>query len=403
MAEFKYKAFISYSHRDEKWADWLHKGLETFKPPKQIVGQDTPAGKVPARLAPVFRDREELPTATDLGALLNQALEDSGAQIVICSPAAAASHWVNEEILAYKRLGRAHRIFCLIVDGEPYASGMPGREAEECFPEALRFQLDPDGELSDKPTEPIAADVRPGKDGKLNAKLKLVAGLLQVSFDALKQREQQRRQRRLVAIASGATLGMVIAIGLATAALIARAEAERQKERAEAEAETARQTTNFMVDLFKVSDPGEARGNSITAREILDQGAARIEDELDDQPAIQATLMDTMGSVYKGLGLYPEARSLAEAALDTRRSLYGDRHRQVAESKAKLADVMSYQADYDEALEILQQALDAQRELLGDRHPEVATSLILMANVLSIQADYKGSEQLLREALSIQE
>ena len=73
---------------------------------------------------------------------------------------------MNEEILAFKRLGREDRIFCLIVGGEPNATDMPGREEEECFPPALRYRLGPDGALSTTRTEPIAADARAGKDGR---------------------------------------------------------------------------------------------------------------------------------------------------------------------------------------------------------------------------------------------
>ena len=115
---------------------------------------------------------------------------------------------------------------------------------------------------------------------------------------------------------------MAITSTLAAAAWLARNEAERQRVRAEAEAETARQTTRFMVDLFKVSDPSEALGNTITAREILDKGADRIETELADQPAIQATLMDTMGTVYTSLGLYdPAARLVREAVAQRQRAV----------------------------------------------------------------------------------
>ncbi len=156
----KYRAFLSYSHRDEKWATWLHKSLETYRPPKKLVGQVTARGPIPRRLAPIFRDREELSSATDLGEVISAALKDSACQIVICSPHAARSRWVNEEILAFKRLGREDRIFCLIVGGEPNASDIPDRINEECFPPALRFRLGPDGELSPLRTEPIAADAR---------------------------------------------------------------------------------------------------------------------------------------------------------------------------------------------------------------------------------------------------
>ena len=96
MSDFKYKAFISYSHADNKSADWLHRSLESYRPPKHLVGKETPHGVVPARMAPVFRDRDELSTATDLGAVLNEALAQSACQLVICSPSAAKSHWVNE-------------------------------------------------------------------------------------------------------------------------------------------------------------------------------------------------------------------------------------------------------------------------------------------------------------------
>ena len=86
---------------------------------------DRHSGPCLPRFTPVFRDREELATATDLGATLIAALEQSACQVVICSPKAAKSRWVNEEILAFKRLGRAHRIFALIVAGEPGASANP--------------------------------------------------------------------------------------------------------------------------------------------------------------------------------------------------------------------------------------------------------------------------------------
>jgi hypothetical protein len=265
----------------------------------------------------VFRDREELSSSHSLGTELTQALEDSACQIVICSPNAANSHWTNEEILTYKRLGREDRIFCLIVDDEP------GTDAE-CFPPAVRFHVGADGVLSDQPAEPIAADARPHGDGKQNAKLKLFSGMLGVGFDALKQREHQRRQRRMYIITAAAIAGMVVTSGLATMAVLARNEAQIQKQQAEIDAETARQTTDFLVGLFAVSDPNEALGNSITAREIMDKGAERIEIELVTQPVIQATLMETMGTVYKSLALYPPAASLLQSALAKRRELYGD-------------------------------------------------------------------------------
>jgi hypothetical protein len=87
--EFRYSAFISYSHADEKHAAWLHRALESYRVPRRLVGATTDAGTVPERLPKVFRDRDELPSATNLGDKLTAALTGSAAQIVICSPGIA--------------------------------------------------------------------------------------------------------------------------------------------------------------------------------------------------------------------------------------------------------------------------------------------------------------------------
>jgi len=131
---FRYRAFISYSHADEAWRSGFT-GARNVSGPEAPGRRETEFGPVPERLAPVFRDRDELPSATNLGEILTLALQQSANQIVICSPAAARSRWVNEEILTYKRLGREHRVFCLIVEGEP---GDPSRE---CFPNALIYKM----------------------------------------------------------------------------------------------------------------------------------------------------------------------------------------------------------------------------------------------------------------------
>jgi len=399
--KYKYRAFISYSHSDEKWAAWLHKSLETYKVPKNIVGRETRMGEIPARLMPVFRDRDELPSATNLGELLTESLRASATQIVICSPAAAKSRWVNEEIITFKRLGRSDRIFCLIVDGEPWASNTRGQEDRECFPQALRFELGDDKELSDVQAEPIAADARIEGDGKTNARLKLISGMLGVGFDALKQREASRRHRRMLVFSTASLIGMAITSGLAITAYLARIEAEEQRNRAQIEAETARQTTQFMVGLFEVSDPSESLGNTITAREILDKGAARIEGELADQPEIQATLMDTMGTVYKSLGLYEPAVSLVGQALEKRVELFGRKHSEVLSSLHHLGEVQTLTADYENAEKNLREALQTRRELFGDASTEVADTLSDLAAVLTRQGQFADAEAPIRESLAI--
>lgn len=208
---FKYWAFISYSHADEEWAKWLHKSIETYRVPRKLVGRETPQGEVPKRLFPVFRDREELPGASDLGGKLQDALRTSRSLIVICSPKSAVSKWVNEEVKTYKSLGNSQRLFCLITDGEPNAA--PDSGMLEAFPQAVRFQVTADGQVTEQFAEPIAADARPGKDGKSRALLKLLSGVMGVGYDELRQREKQRqRRRRLREMAVGVLAALLVAV-----------------------------------------------------------------------------------------------------------------------------------------------------------------------------------------------
>ena len=171
---FKYWAFLSY-HRDRKCGDWLHRALETYRVPKRIVGQSTRDGRRPRKLFPIFRDREELAVSADLGTHVNEALTQS--LIVVCSPNAVKSVSVNAEVKFFKKLGREDRVLALILAGEPNASdGKLGFAAEEeCFPEALRYRVGPEGQLLPIRAEPVAGDARENKDGKANAKAEIVS------------------------------------------------------------------------------------------------------------------------------------------------------------------------------------------------------------------------------------
>jgi MTH538 TIR-like domain (DUF1863) len=128
----------------------------------------------------------------------------SGTLVVICSAHSAKSKWVNQEIVEFKRLYRENRILGIIIDGEPNAVSKGLDPTHECFPPALRFRADSNGELTDTPMEPIAADARPRGEGASNARLKVIAGVLGVSYDALKPREDARRFRAALSAASAA-------------------------------------------------------------------------------------------------------------------------------------------------------------------------------------------------------
>ena len=119
---------------------------------------------------------------------------------------------MNEEILRFKGLGKSDKVLCLIVDGEPNASDKPDIKADECFPQSVKYDLTEDGELSKIRTEPIAADLREGKDGKANAFLKLISGLLGVGFDELMQRDRSRKRKLFLQLSLFTSL-MIAVIG----------------------------------------------------------------------------------------------------------------------------------------------------------------------------------------------
>lgn len=220
----RYRAFISYSHADASWARWLIRRLESYKVPSRLVGTTGDHGVIGPTLGAFFRDREELTAAGDLGATIRAALAESDALVLVCSPAAARSRWVNAEIETFRANGRGDRVLCFVVDGDPGSTD----EAVGCFPAAMRT-VDANGE----PIEPLAADARAHADGRESAFLKLVAGLLGVRYDVLAQREAQRRQKRLLAVAAASLAGMAIALGLAATAYVARNDAQRRQAQAE--------------------------------------------------------------------------------------------------------------------------------------------------------------------------
>ena len=229
----RYWAFLSYSHADSDTADWLHKAIERFAVPKGMVGRLTVNGAIPKRLSPIFRDRHELAASSDLGQTIREALDHSRFLIVLCSPRAAVSKWVDQEIIAFKKTHGEERVLAAIVDGEPWASKIAGREAEECFPPSLRVHVDRRGKVTSRAAEPIAADLREGRDGRQTGLLKLVAGMFGLGLDDLVQRDQQRRQRRLTYIAAASIAGMAVTSGLAVFAFEKRDEARDQRREAE--------------------------------------------------------------------------------------------------------------------------------------------------------------------------
>jgi hypothetical protein len=211
----RYRAFISYSHRDAAFGRRLHRRLEGYVLPRRLVGRQTAYGEVPRRLAPIFRDRDELPAAHDLTREVQAALDASAALIVVCSPAAAASQWVSREIEVFRALHPERPILAALAAGEP----------SEAFPLALQ-------KAGGAVIEPLAADFRPDGDGR-SALLKLVAGVAGIGLDELIQRDAQKRIRTVTAVTVGALIVALVMALLTYLARSARDDAETQRGKAE--------------------------------------------------------------------------------------------------------------------------------------------------------------------------
>lgn len=212
----------------------------------------------------------------------------------------------------------------------------------------------------------------------------------------------KRFQRLKAGVVAGIAILGLLAASSAYLANQQRDIANAARRSAEVDAETARQTTDFMVGLFEVSDPSEALGSTITAREIMDKGAERIRKELATQPVVQATLMETMGAVYTSLGLYEQAAGLLKTALQLRREVFGDKHLEVAKSLDRLGQVLKLMAEYPEAEKLDREALTMRRELLGDENVETAHSVYQLADVLGRMGDFAAAEPLIRESIDLQ-
>lgn len=241
----RYAAFISYSHADEEVGAWLHRRLENSRIPRSSSTKFGLRQLFGERLGKVFRDQIDLAAANDLGAEIRRSLEQSDALIVLCSPRARASAYVNEEVRYFKQLGRGNRIFAAIVDGEPYAAGKPGFTSEdECFPQALLMRVDDRGELTAvaETSEPLAADLRAPRRREEGA-LKIIAGIIGVGLDELVQRErtaQQWRMRAVIGLAVAFLAFAVVATGSAIQAMRDRSAAVAARSLAESERDKAK-------------------------------------------------------------------------------------------------------------------------------------------------------------------
>ena len=205
-----------------------------------------------------------------------------------------------------------------------------------------------------------------------------------------------RRHRAVSAVT------LVALVGYAATATWQGLEVARQRDRARAEARKAEEVRNFLVELFEVSDPVSSGSRDVTARELLDIGAGRIETELADEPRTRAEMLLVIGDVYRRLGLYAEAEPLLEKAWELRDAAFEAGDPGVARSARILARLLRDRGEYERAESLLREALAFQRRALAARAPELAAILSELASAISLgRSDYVEAASLLREAVEI--
>jgi eukaryotic-like serine/threonine-protein kinase len=199
-----------------------------------------------------------------------------------------------------------------------------------------------------------------------------------------------RRHRLGVAIASSLAL---LLVAVAVAQMVELRRITRERDRAD-------RIAQFMTGMFKVSDPNEAKGNTVTAREILDKGSADITKGLANDPEVQAQMMDTMAHVYINLGIFSQAQPLAEQAVATGRHSVGVRNKTTLNSMSNLAFILMREGRYADAEKLLRETIDGQKYVFGPKHVETLVSLRFLAATLEVEGRYAEADKIEREALA---
>ena len=324
--DHSYDAFISYTgfckkgseaEFDRIVAERLHKVLETYRVPKALIKKSAPGHPIPRRLKKIFRDRDEVRVSPNLNDSLVGSLQKSRFLIVICSPRAIKSQWINQEISIFRSLGREDRILPILIEGEPH----------EAFPSEL-LKYKPKTSLSkyqsylpaDILAQPLAADIRADSQAASlrllkQEKLRLIASILGCDYDALRQRENERFMKRALSAGTAMAILLIILSTLSALLLIAQRRERRN-------AELAIKSTSLIP--FLTSPDINFINNSPVTREVkLKQSIADLEALQNDYPD-NVQLLVTLRSVYGALATTLSEqgrREEANTALGTAKSM----------------------------------------------------------------------------------
>lgn len=375
----KYRAFISYSHAHEVIARKFHRKLESYRPPKGVLTDDD---ETPRAINPVFRDRDELASASSLTDELKTALHNSEHLVVLCSPEAAASQWVNEEIRVFAAANGTEKIRPVIVSGDP-----PG-----CFPPALTELL----------AEPIAADLRDAKDGFSDGALKAIAGLMGVPFATLRNREAARLRRRTQI---NAALSIVFAL-LTVVAGTAAWRAYEELGRAESAIQVAVGGVKNIVDQVGIGAQ-DGTISTIVADDLLGAADAMAEGIVEIAPGNpelrreHGLLMIQFSRHYKRLGQterWSAASAKAEQIFQELTADFPDdldAQRWRAGAFIEQGDVALQSKRHAAALDAYQQALSLSQSLVErdpdqpDRQRAVAVALMRLGDLHADMGDWR--------------
>lgn len=245
------------------------------------------------------------------------------------------------------------------------------KEPERRYSSALALSEDVDNYLSD---EPVAA--RP---------------------DSLLYRAGKFVRRNRWAVATAALI-LLLVVGFPSYYSV---QVTEQRDLAQQEAQKAARVSEFMLSLFSTPDPDQARGELITARALLDQGALRIEEDLADQPAVRAAMQDVMGGAYLGLGFYEQSERLLDTALQTRVSLYGDEHLDVLQTATRISRLSTSTGDFQESEAHYREALELSRKLQGEDSVSAAMLLTGLANAVYEQGRQEEARGYYEDALAM--
>ena len=312
----RYAAFISYSSVDRRSGEALQKALEAYVVPAPLRGQDFGRGPLPKRIAPVFRDRWDADASADLGATLRAALLASDALIVLCSPAAARSVWVGEEIREFKLAGGGARIFPVLIDGLPDRFDAATRPQGAFHPRLFDHWVDAANAWHTDEREPLAPDARTDGDGMRFTVLKLVAALTAVPLTTLTQRQADAERQARNTARWVATLMALLALGATVGAWTSWQASAVARQRLENAVEmAARRVDDAAAFQDRYGVP------SAVINDLLD-GARKDFDELTgtapDTPtlALQRARLDRLfAQLYESAGQGAQQQAMAERAL----------------------------------------------------------------------------------------